>query len=452
MPDSCNGAQLFGPWAIEPSRFTEMIKLVDGMPLSDIRDSRGTMDAASEVRAAIHAGHGVSHSVEPGGIAVIKLNGPLTKHRTSLSEVFGGTSMTETRRAIRNAADDDSISGIMLHIDSPGGTVAGTHDLADDVRTAAGLKPLHAYIEDLGASAAFSIGCQASRLTVNRSGLVGSIGTIMVLHDSSEAADKIGVKVLVISTGFAKGTGIDGTEVTAEQLADTQRMVDSMFEQFRADVMRGRGLSEAQVNVLATGQVWVGARAVELDLADGVGSFDEALEALRSVASSQKKGLAMTTDKEKVGAATVAELRAAFPDDPGFALDAAEKGSTLLEAKAAYADVLRAQLTKSKAQTATAEASRDEVVAAAAVVVEPKPKLAGAVAVVEGTGAGSAQNVGTATERWETALAAKIVAMGDKRRATAALVREQPDLHADYLNEFNASKGRETDWKPRIAQ
>ncbi len=291
--------------------------------------------------------------VVSGGVAILSLNGPLTKYRSSLAQYFGGTSMLDMRRALRAAAADDGVKAILLHVDSPGGTVAGTHDLADDVAAAAERKPLFAYIEDLGASAALCVAAQAAKVYANRNALVGSIGTVMVVHDLSKQADEIGVKVHVVSTGFMKGAGTPGAEVTDEQLADLQRMVDEMFQQFRDDLVRGRGLSKKQVDQLATGQLWVGQGAAELGLIDGVESLDETIEQLRQAARPSSNARApaanqtevpMGQNNEKTAAATIAELKAAFPNDAEFALSAAEKGLTLVEAKADYADHLQARL------------------------------------------------------------------------------------------------------------
>ena len=95
----------------------------------------------------------------------------------------------------------------MLHVDSPGGHVAGVQALADTIFQARKLKPLHAHIEDLGASAAYWLASQANTVTANSTAEVGSIGTMAVVHDSSGAAAKAGIKVYVVSSAPAAGIG-----------------------------------------------------------------------------------------------------------------------------------------------------------------------------------------------------------------------------------------------------
>src|SRR5690606_31819803 len=129
--------------------------------------------------------------------------GAMTKQGSS----FGGASTVRTRRAIRSAAADKSVSAIMLLIDSPGGSVSGTSDLADDVANAKKKKPVYAYIEDTCCSAAYWVASQCSAIYANPTAIVGSIGTYMVVADYSRMAENAGVKVHCISTGKYKGAG-----------------------------------------------------------------------------------------------------------------------------------------------------------------------------------------------------------------------------------------------------
>src|SRR5581483_9650939 len=110
--------------------------------------------------------------------------GMLMKGQSSM----GGTSTVMARRDIRQAVADQDVAGILLAIDSPGGTVAGTDDLAAEVRQARTSKPVWAAIDDLGASAAYWVASQTQRVTVNSpTALVGSIGTLQVIRDLSAA-------------------------------------------------------------------------------------------------------------------------------------------------------------------------------------------------------------------------------------------------------------------------
>lgn len=254
--------EYFGVWAIEDRRFRALAERFSPIGLA-------AHVAESEPRAIRSAA-----SSSGDGIAIIELRGPLMKQAGSLGE---GSSTVAARRAIRQAAADPAVRGIMLVIDSPGGTVAGTKELADEVAAVAARKPVHAYIEDLGASAAYWVASQASRVLANETALVGCIGTFAVLVDSSARAEQLGYKVHVVKAGEHKGAGQPGTEITDEHLADAQRVVDALNEHFLAAVQAGRRMDPAKVRGLADGRVHVGAEARSLGLVDEIKKFEDAM-------------------------------------------------------------------------------------------------------------------------------------------------------------------------------
>lgn len=211
-----------------------------------------------------------------GRTAIIQISGAMTKGRSK----FSGTSSLDVRRQVRSAASDSTIDAIMLHVDSPGGTVAGTADLADDVARAAASKPLAAHIDDLGASAAYWIASQAATVSASKTSEIGSIGTVLVVEDSSEQASAEGVKVHVISTGAFKGIGVPGAEVTDEQLAHLRDRVESLNDHFVSGVARGRKMSRGRLSESADGRVFVAEDAVGRGLIDKVSSFDDAFRSV----------------------------------------------------------------------------------------------------------------------------------------------------------------------------
>src|SRR5690606_9547065 len=127
-------------------------------------------------------------------------------------------------------------------------------DVADDVFQANQTKPVVTLGEDLVASAAYYVGSQAGKFFATRSSLIGSIGVYAVLHDLSAMAAMDGVKVHVIKSAAFKGGGVPGTEITPEQLAEWQVVVDAFHRDFVQAVARGRRLSEPQARQLADGR------------------------------------------------------------------------------------------------------------------------------------------------------------------------------------------------------
>lgn len=251
-----------GLWAIEPLWFTQAVALYkSGLYATQAADSpRGREMRPYEV---------------VDGVAVIPLHGPMSK---AGSPKFQEASTVHTRQLLRQAARDDAVSQVMLHIYSPGGHVDGTSELAGDVARIGTLKPTFAHIEDLGASAAYWVASQAQRVTANATAEVGSIGTVAVLEDTSKRMDRLGIEVHVLSTGPYKGAGVDGAPLSAEALSYFRGRVESLNQHFLAAIQRGRGLTEAQVDAVRDGRVHIASMAQSYGLIDAVQSFDDALE------------------------------------------------------------------------------------------------------------------------------------------------------------------------------
>jgi signal peptide peptidase SppA len=216
------------------------------------------------------------------GVAIIEIDGAMMKGWSK----YGGTSSLWTRAAIRDANANPDVKSILLHIDSPGGTAAGTAELGDDVRASA--KPVHAHIDDLGASAAYWVASQSDHVSMNRAGFAGSIGVYSTIYDTSGAAEMEGIKVHVLSTGPLKGAGEPGTVVTEEQLANWQKIVDAHFSHFETAVRGGRKMTQAGFKKVSDGNVFDAKDSLASGLIDEVASFDRAL--VRAKKAQGKKG------------------------------------------------------------------------------------------------------------------------------------------------------------------
>ena len=258
--------QWLGVWAMREAEFMGLAEVVRGLNLS-VHMNSGAPEAARDDAQS-------RAPVLQDAVALISISGRMQKMESSLAL---STSTVEVRRQIRAAAANPDIGSIVLLIDSPGGTVAGTKDLADDVAAAAARKPIVAYLEDMAASAAYWVASQCTEIRANATALVGSIGTYGVVYDMSAKAAIEGVKVHVVRAGAFKGAGVGGTEVTPEQLAEFQREIDALNEYFVDGVAAGRKLDKARVQALADGRVWIGQEAISAGLIDGVSTIDEAV-------------------------------------------------------------------------------------------------------------------------------------------------------------------------------
>lgn len=277
---------------------------------------------------------GTPYAVNSNGIAQIDIVGKMTKYGSSFASYQGNI---RTRRALRQAANDASVSGIFILIDSPGGSTAGIEDLAADVAAVAARKPTHVYIEDMGASAAYWVASQAARVSAGPSALVGSIGTYGVLYDMSKAYEDAGIKVHVVNAGQFKGAAVEGTPLEEEQLADFRRVIEEINDRFIEGVASGRAMTEAQVRAIADGRVHTGDKARKLGLIDAVETIDDAMSALVERVSES----GATTERAEIGvsemsetnAATLQQLKDALPGASGdFLVQCMEEGLSTAQA------------------------------------------------------------------------------------------------------------------------
>lgn len=250
---------LGGAWAILPRSF-------DALLAAAMRPMPEARVGAASGAAGVAAGYTIAN-----GKAHIPVTGIILKAVPEWLSRWGieATGTEAVRGAIRNALADESVQSIQLDVDSPGGTVSGVQELADDV-AAVTAKPITASVSDLAASAAYWIASQADHIEANEGAQVGSIGVFTAIRDFSKAFEDEGIKTHVISSHELKGVGVAGAKVTDAQIADIQRNVNDIAAMFNAAVSRGRGLSAAAVAQSATGQVWMAREAMARGLIDKV--------------------------------------------------------------------------------------------------------------------------------------------------------------------------------------
>jgi signal peptide peptidase SppA len=346
-----------GPWAMEETRFHALRHQVESSNL--IMHLSNDQNRQEAIERAEDAEYSVSE-----GIAILNLNGPMMKHAPSMS---GGCSSVVARRQIGLALNDPNIKGILLRIESPGGTVSGTKELADTIAKAKQSKPVWAFCNDLTASAAYWVASQCDRIEANPTSLVGSIGTYMVVADSSKAAEKAGIEVHVVRAGAFKGTGTPGTEITDEQLADMDKTVSGLNQFFLQAVESGRSLSREQVITLADGRCHLASEAKRLDLIDDVSSFEDFFDRFVSSVStpgspvvSHNEDIDMSAETAKPVPATIAQLEQRFPEaSDSWKLSALKAGYTMDQALESYNQVLlqEKKILQKQAEDAKAEAA-----------------------------------------------------------------------------------------------
>jgi len=214
-----------------------------------------------------------------GAVAVLPLVGTIRQRGGGLFEMFfGGASTQRFTAALRQALADGSIGAIVIDVDSPGGTVSGVDELAAEIFRARGIKPIVAVANPLAASAAYWISSAATELFVTPTGQVGSIGVWSMHVDDSKWLEMVGEKVTLISAGKYKVEGNPYEPLGDEARAAMQADVDEYYGMFVRAVARNRGASAGDVRGgMGEGRVVTAKRAVELGMADRVGTLEDAV-------------------------------------------------------------------------------------------------------------------------------------------------------------------------------
>jgi protease-4 len=220
----------------------------------------------------------------PGGrVAVLRLHGP----------IMGGGRSGDWIEIARHLRESRRVPAVVLDIDSPGGSASASDDLYLALERLAAAKPLVASIRGTGASGAYLAALAARRIVANPNAIVGSIGVITAGPHVHRLLERLGVSVSETRAGHLKGMGAAWRDVSEEESAKERELVDAIYEAFLGRVARARKLSVEQVRAVATGEVWLGSRALELGLVDDIGDTERAIEIAAGMAGVTPRGAAV---------------------------------------------------------------------------------------------------------------------------------------------------------------
>lgn len=230
------------------------------------------------------------------GVAVIPIQGVITPQPDFFSAIFGGgnTSLDVLTAQIQEAMERSDVDSVLYNVNSGGGRASGVDEAASLLAKASTIKPSAAQITGSMGSAAYYLGSQAGKVFFSsRTDMAGSIGTRIILEDTSERYKEMGIRVIPIHTGSMKSVGIDGLPITEEQVAVMQNHVDQLQGFFEESVQSGRpGIDISKVN---NGQMFLAEEAVQLGLADGIQSASSTARQLMDRVDVQKQVRTVTS-------------------------------------------------------------------------------------------------------------------------------------------------------------
>jgi len=251
----------------------------------------------------------------PDKIAVVPVEGEIASADDSLGGTQPTTSPEGLADALRQAGQDTTVVGVVLEVNSPGGGVTASDEMHQsilDFRENTG-KPVVVSMGDTAASGGYYISTAADRIVANETTLTGSLGVIIPLNNFAEAADKYGIKQVVIKSGKYKDMGNAFREMRPDEHEIFQSIVDGLYSEFVDVISEGRGIPEDRVREIADGRVYSGSQAKDLGLVDSFGDLDEA-----SVTAGRLAGTEDTTVVRYVQQPTLTEtlLARLAPQEP----------------------------------------------------------------------------------------------------------------------------------------
>jgi len=384
----------------------------------------------------------VSLPLNGTGVAVVQISGAIVRGSSYYYPAWDIIAQD-----LKFLADRATVTGVVLLLDTPGGSAMGCEEVCDIVDQYK--KPIVAYVAGYGCSAGYRLACHCDQIYATKSAQLGSIGTAMVLMDTSKQYEEEGVKVVSISTGPLKAIGQRGMPITDEQkmfLADVVAREQAGFVRS----LTARGLTAEQQSAVASGGYWSAAEALQMGLIDGIKSVDEVISDAVSLVQSLEPELPESDQETKAGKVEGSdEMTTNVTGQPG-AETGVKQGITIAEIKqlcpGATADFVLQQ-------AEIAENSAVKVLQAFSAVqmgeIE-KLKASQALTVVVGTAAvGSTQltqvpaegSAGTGLagdvfQQFEGLLDEAIKGGMPRQQALQSVMTEHPELHQQYVSAF----------------
>ena len=192
-------------------------------------------------------------------------------------EAKGEANADRIMAALQSAFKDKNTQGVILRVNSPGGSPVQAGIIYDEIRRLRALYPnipMYAVVEDICASGGYYIASAADKIYVDMASIIGSIGVIMNGWGFTGVMEKLGVERRVLTSGENKAFLDPFAPMDAKQKAHALEMIGEIHQQFIDVVRKGRGKRLKETPDMFSGLMWTGAKSVELGLSDGLGTVD----------------------------------------------------------------------------------------------------------------------------------------------------------------------------------
>jgi len=209
-------------------------------------------------------------------------------------------SSRETVSTLKTLAGSSSVAAILLRVDSPGGGVAASQEIFEEVeKVRESGKPIVVSMGALAASGGYYISCGATRIVADPGTVTGSIGVIATFPNFSRLMDKVGLQMNVVKSGKYKDAGSPFRPATKQDEEIFQGVVDNTYQQFLDVVSRERKIPLDKLKKFADGRVFTGIQALRLGLVDTLGSFEDAVGVAATLAGIAGKPIVVEARRQR---------------------------------------------------------------------------------------------------------------------------------------------------------
>jgi len=232
-------------------------------------------------------------------LALIRIEGPIIDAKDAIDE-------------IKEYTGDKSIKAIVLRVDSPGGAVAPSQEIYEEVKKAVAKKKVVVSMGSVAASGGYYISAPATKIIANPGTLTGSIGVIMEIPNIEKLMDKIGIRTEVIKSGRHKDIASAFRSMGKEEREILQGVMDNVHEQFIRAVSEGRKMKVEELRKIADGRIFTGEQAKTYGLVDELGTLEDAIKIAADLAG-MKEEPEVVSKKDKLSVLDI--LRNTFPKE-----------------------------------------------------------------------------------------------------------------------------------------
>jgi len=218
-------------------------------------------------------------------LALIRIEGPIMDSKDAIDE-------------IKEYTKDNSIKAIVLRIDSPGGAVAPSQEIYEEVKKAVAKKKVIESMGSVAASGGYYIAAPATKIIANPGTLTGSIGVIMEIPNIEGLMNKIGIKTEVIKSGRHKDIASAFRTMGKEEREILQGVMDNVHEQFMKAVAEGRKIKMEEVRKIADGRIFTGEQAKTHGLVDDLGTLEDAIKTAATLAGIKEEPVVVSNKDE----------------------------------------------------------------------------------------------------------------------------------------------------------